>query len=129
PRRRAEHRAADGAARAGGRSGCELPRAEARAESAAGRRADAVRRAAAAAGDDRHDPAMDRGRCESVRRAWPIAVAVIGALLVCGSATAEPYLAVQTGFKCRQCHVDPTGGGKRNVFGSAYALNELAARI
>lgn len=46
-----------------------------------------------------------------------------------GPAAAEPYLAVYTGFKCVQCHTNPTGGGKRNVFGTAWAQAELAQRV
>ena len=38
-------------------------------------------------------------------------------LLSCASiANAEPYLAVQEGFKCVQCHVNPTGGGFLRFF-------------
>jgi hypothetical protein len=48
-------------------------------------------------------------------------------LLLAFEARAEPYLAVQTGFKCGQCHVNPTGGGERTVFGNVFAQTGLAA--
>jgi hypothetical protein len=50
------------------------------------------------------------------------------ALVVSTETSAEPYIAVESGLKCSQCHTNPTGGGKRNVFGMTYARAALASR-
>lgn len=59
-----------------------------------------------------------------VRSLW---LALIGLIATFGAATvqAEPYLAVQNGYKCVQCHVNPTGGGLRTQFGLVFAEKSL----
>jgi hypothetical protein len=40
---------------------------------------------------------------------------------------AEPFLAVETGYHCKQCHINPAGGGLRNRFGALFSTSLLPA--
>jgi hypothetical protein len=52
-------------------------------------------------------------------------MAAFALLALAGTANAEPYLAAQMGLKCAQCHVNPTGGGMRSVFGNTFAQTTM----
>ena len=58
-----------------------------------------------------------------------VALSILGLTLPTERASAEPYLAIESGLKCSNCHVNPTGGGKRNMFGTLYARGQIAARV
>ena len=58
------------------------------------------------------------------------ALCILGLVLWgASSVRAEPYLAIQEGYKCSKCHVNMTGGGKRTEFGNIYAQTRLANRF
>jgi hypothetical protein len=53
----------------------------------------------------------------------------VAVLLAAGmQAHAEPYLAAQMGLKCVQCHVNPTGGGLRSLYGNTFAQTVMAEK-
>jgi hypothetical protein len=54
---------------------------------------------------------------------------LIAAILVSTSSTAEPFLAVENGFHCVQCHINPAGGGSRNKFGALFSQTQLPATV
>lgn len=74
---------------------------------------------------------MKRRMDQLAVKAVPMGV-VLGAVLLLlpmVPARAEPYLAVRTGYKCSNCHVNHTGGGKRTDFGLVYAKTRLPWKV
>jgi len=60
-------------------------------------------------------------------RPWFALALVLALVLYARGASAEPYFAVQTGFKCGMCHVNPAGGGMRTTFGDVWSQTALPA--
>ena len=69
---------------------------------------------------------IGRNHCFWPQLSW-VALSVL-VLILWGpsSAQAEPYLAIQEGYKCSICHVNMTGGGKRTDFANIYVQTRLA---
>jgi hypothetical protein len=60
----------------------------------------------------------------SVSRRLLLALSLVAVTQV-AEVSAEPYMAVRTGFKCSQCHLNQTGGAGRTEFGQAYTDYKL----
>jgi len=62
-----------------------------------------------------------------IRRMLCVA-AILPVVMIPSQVRAEPYLSLRTGLKCSQCHVNRTGGGGRNDFGSVWGQTQLPLR-
>lgn len=49
----------------------------------------------------------------------------VSAFVNVAEVAAEPYMAVRTGFKCSQCHLNQSGGAGRTEYGQAYTQYKL----
>lgn len=56
-------------------------------------------------------------------------ILLVTIIFVAMNAAAEPFLAVENGFHCMQCHISPTGGGLRNQYGALFSQTQLPARV
>jgi hypothetical protein len=54
------------------------------------------------------------------------ALALLLLLVLPAAAGAEPHFSARTGLRCSRCHVPPTGGGKRTVYGTLWAQTQLS---
>jgi hypothetical protein len=69
-----------------------------------------------------------KGKRTRLRVTGPSLLTVCLLVMMGGDLRAEPYLAVQEGLHCSTCHSHPAGGGKRTVYGNAFAQTELAGQ-
>jgi hypothetical protein len=59
-----------------------------------------------------------------------LAICILGSIYWgAPSVRAEPFLAIQEGYKCSQCHVNMTGGGKRTDFANIYSQTRLTNKF
>lgn len=61
--------------------------------------------------------------------AFWLAMGLVGLMVLAGweEGAAEPFIALQTGFKCSACHIRTVGGGQRSEYGLIYAQTVLPA--
>ncbi len=55
----------------------------------------------------------------------PVLLTVTLVILLSAVASSLPRFASRTNFACRNCHVNPTGGGMRSPFGVSYGRDEV----